>query len=111
MEKSYLLITALLSCFAFGQVGINIDAPSTTMDVRAKRNTDGTMYGNTQLVGLQAPRFTRDELKNNTSSYGVQQKGALIYITDVSGGDTNSPRTNIDAEGYYFFDGTLWQKM
>jgi hypothetical protein len=66
---------------------------------------------NTQTFGLQAPRLTRAELTANTATYGSNQTGALIYITDVTGGDTAGQRINVTATGYYYFDGTVWQRL
>ncbi|MDN3693288.1 hypothetical protein QWZ06_13835 [Chryseobacterium tructae] len=93
------------------QAGINTSNPKTTMDVSAKRDNTGNITDNTQLIGLQAPRLTLGELTANTGTYGVDQKGALIYITDISTGNKNGTRVNIDAIAYYFFDGALWQKV
>lgn len=93
------------------QVGVNTVIPKSTMDVSAKRDTSGAITDNAQLIGLQAPRLTRAELTVNTATYGADQKGALIYITDVSGGNTSGQRVNITAIGYYYFDGTEWQKF
>ncbi|WP_370895970.1 hypothetical protein [Chryseobacterium gossypii] len=101
----WVLITALFSSSAMGQVGINSQNPQSTLDVTAKG-------GAGDIDGLQAPRLTRAQLasKGNTL-YGSDQRGALIYITDISGGDALGPRINIDAAGYYFFDGAVWQKV
>ena len=111
MKKIYLSIAVAAFGFACGQVGINTDIPKTTLDVSAKRDTSGSITDNTQYIGLQSPRLTRAELTNNTATYGTDQTAALVYITDVSGGDTNIPRTYVDSPGYYYFDGVLWQKF
>ncbi len=88
-----------------GRVGINTSSPKTTLDIAAK-------LGSTDADGLQAPRLTRAELTaKGNSLYGTDHTGAIIYITDVTGGDVNSQRVNITAVGYYFFDGSLWQKV
>ncbi|MGG5208247.1 hypothetical protein ACQWU4_04810 [Chryseobacterium sp. MIQD13] len=100
-----------MSVLVFSQVGINTAIPKTTMDVDAKRDGSGIIINNTQLIGLQAPRLTRAELTNNTATYAADQKGALVYITDISGGTALGQRINITAVGYYYFDGTLWQKV
>lgn len=94
-----------------GRVGINTTDPKTTLDVTGKTDTSGNLL-TTDMTGLQAPRLTRAELtaKGNTL-YGANQKGALVFITDVSGGDATSQRINISATGYYYFDGAVWQKM
>ncbi|WP_312765122.1 hypothetical protein [Epilithonimonas sp.] len=111
MKKGYMSIAMVAFGYAFGQVGINTNSPKTTLDVSAKRDVSGTITDNTQYIGLQSPRLTRAELTNNTALYGTDQTAALVYVTDVSGGDTNIPRTNVDAPGYYYFDGVLWQKF
>lgn len=95
----------------FSQVGINTTNPKTTLDVSAKRSTDGSLDGNDQIIGIQAPRITLEELTNLTSSYGADQKGALLYITDISGGNTSGSRANIDNVGYYYYDGSDWKKF
>lgn len=96
---------------SFSQVGVNTNDPKTTMDVSAKRATDGSIEDNNQLLGLQAPRITRAELTTNTAAYGVDQKAALIYITDISGGAATGKLVNITTIGYYYFDGTVWQPI
>lgn len=113
MKKIILSATGifLFNGLIFAQVGINTPNPKTTMDVNAKRDASGNITDNTQLIGLQAPRLTRGELTANTATYGVDQKGSLVYITDISTGNTTGSRSNMDALGYYYFDGTLWQKI
>ncbi|GAA5098852.1 hypothetical protein GCM10023210_35430 [Chryseobacterium ginsengisoli] len=113
MKKFTLLAGALIlvSATVSAQVGVNTSTPKTTMDVSAKRDTGGNIIDNTQIFGLQAPRLTRAELTTNTATYAADQSGALIYITDISGGNTSGQRVNINAVGYYFFNGNLWQKV
>ncbi|OCA76840.1 hypothetical protein BBH99_12075 [Chryseobacterium contaminans] len=113
MKKIILPIASVLlfSGFLSAQVGINTPAPKTTLDVGAKRDASGNITDNTQLLGIQAPRLTRGELTANTASYGTDQKGALIYITDISTGNTTGSRINVDTTGYYYFDGIVWQKI
>lgn len=111
MRKKFILPAVLAATLSYAQVGINTTSPKTTMDVNAKRDASGVLTDNTQLIGLQAPRVTREELTSNTGIYGTSQIAALVYVTDVSGGDMAAPRTYVDAPGYYYFDGTLWQKM
>ncbi|AZA84328.1 hypothetical protein C1637_05665 [Chryseobacterium lactis] len=101
----------LISGFSFAQVGFNTTIPKTTVDVSAKRDNSGVITDNTQTFGLQAPRLTRAELTVNTATYGSDQRGALIYITDVTGGDATGQRINVTAMGYYYFDGAVWQRL
>lgn len=115
--KVYLLFSALLfSATVYSQVGVNTNAPKAIMDINAKRaNADGTgaITDNTQTLGLLAPRLTRAELTANTATYGANQAGALIYITDVSAGDTSGARANVTAIGYYYYDSgaSLWKAV
>jgi hypothetical protein len=107
MKKNILTLgTLFCSTIAFSQIGINTETPQATLDVKA------FALNPNKTDGIIAPRLTREELthKGNTL-YGNDQKGAIIYITDVSAGDLSSQRINITATGYYYFDGTLWQKF
>lgn len=106
MKKILLTAGIILSGLVYSQVGVNNQAPFTTSDVRAKRDASGNITDNTQIIGLQAPRLTRAELTANTATYGTNQNGALIYITDISRGDAASgtQRENITSLGYYYFD-------
>ncbi len=110
-KKSTTLLTVFLlaaSSGIFAQtagVGINTATPNSTLDVNGK-------LGVTDPDGLQAPRLTRAELSaKGDVLYGTNQKGTLVYITDISAGDNTGPRLNIDSIGYYYFDGTAWQKL
>jgi hypothetical protein len=114
MKKSILLLP-LLAAGLFksqeGRVGINTASPKSTFDVNGKSGTDGLSLSG-DITGLQAPRLTRAELtdKGNTL-YNADQRGAIVYITDVSGGNNASQRVNITSVGYYYFDGTLWNRI
>lgn len=111
-KKLYTIGVVLFSTTVLCQVGINTDIPKTTLDVSANRNNMGQIIDNDQLLGLQAPRLTRKELFDNTAVYGADQKGALIYITDVSEGLAEGQLVNInEANHYYYFDGDFWQKI
>lgn len=88
-----------------GRVGINTQAPTSTLDVRGKSDV-------TDMTGFQAPRLTRSELTaKGDNLYGSEQKGSIIYITDITGGDNASQRLNINNTGYYYFDGNVWQEF
>ena len=115
--KKYYLLAAVICTTAVSlkaqqaRVGINTDAPKSTLDVRGKTaNADGSgTVLNTDMTGFQAPRLTRLELTNKGNTlYGADQTGALVYITDVSAGNALSQRVNVTAVGYYYFDGSVW---
>ena len=94
-----------------GRVGINTVSPKTTLDVNGKSDTNGLSLSG-DITGLQAPRLTRAELTNKGNTlYGADQRGAIVYITDVSGGNNVSQRVNITSVGYYYFDGAVWNRI
>ena len=114
MKKTLALFLFCIFFFLQGQigrVGINTMSPKTTLDVSGKTDGSGNLLTN-DITGPQAPRLTRSELTaKGDTLYGTDQKGALVYITDISAGDTNSQRVNITSTGYYYFDGSVWVKV
>jgi len=114
MNKSILLLPLLVAGLAKsqeGRVGINTVSPKTTLDVNGKSDSNGLSLSG-DITGLQAPRLTRAELTNKGNTlYGADQRGAIVYITDVSGGNNVSQRVNITSVGYYYFDGTVWNRI
>ena len=104
--KRKLSVIAVLCCsvLAYSQVGINTQAPQATLDVTAK-NTNGTTP-----EGFIPPRLTGNQVQAADAQYGVNQRGAIIYATAA----VTSPSTktaNITSEGYYYFNGSLWQSI
>lgn len=105
--KRGILLTGIfsISTFAFAQIGINTETPKSTLDIEGSTETN-------KVAGIQAPRLTLAELTNKVGSlYGANQIGALIYITNVSGGNRTGQRVNISSPGYYYFDGSFWQNL
>lgn len=98
MKKIVSIISICAAVAAYAQTGINTETPKATLDVTAKKEV-------LTIDGLLPPRLTRAELteKGNTL-YGKDQDGTIIYINDVSGGDTQSQRTYIESKGLYIFD-------
>ncbi|WP_294240878.1 tail fiber protein [uncultured Chryseobacterium sp.] len=104
MKKLVFFAVLPLSALLYSQVGINNNAPKATLDITAK-TTDGS-----KPEGIIAPRLTGDQIKSADAQYGSDQKGAIVYaLAAVSTASTKT--ANITAEGYYFFDGNLWQKV
>ena len=84
------------------RVGVGTTTPYANMEVKATATT-------TVPDGIIIPKLTRLELTNKGNTlYGANQKGAMIYVTDVSGGNALSQRINVIQEGYYYFDGSVW---
>lgn len=104
MKKTILLICTLGTKFLFSQVGINTESPNATLDIVAK-TTDGS-----RPEGILIPRLTGDQIKSADNQYTNPQRGMLIYaIAPVTSASTKT--INIISAGYYYFDGTIWQKV
>lgn len=103
MKNSILLICLLLSILSFSQVGIDNVTPKATLDVTGKPAVT------TVPDGVIPPRITRAELINKTA-YSTDQLGAMLFVTDLSG-STNAATANITEIGYYYFDGSNWQRI
>ncbi len=109
MKSRFILVILMGGCsgLSFAQVGINTQTPAATLDVAAR--TTGTSA--TTAEGLIAPRLTIADLNAKASAYGAAQAGSIIYVTDAANGSPSGQTVNIDAAGYYFFDGTGWLKV
>lgn len=95
-----ILIFALLisSSLIFAQIGINTETPKATLDVKAKKEI-------LSVDGIIPPRLTLEELTaKGDNLYGPEQDGAIIYITDSTGGNTLGQRAYITSKGLYLFD-------
>ncbi|MFT4170878.1 MAG: hypothetical protein QM653_17300 [Dysgonomonas sp.] len=109
-HNKYFLIIALSVLISHtssvkAQVGINTTNPQSTLDIVAINTTD-------HPAGMIAPRLTLAELTlKGDGLYGINQIGAIIYISNISGGNTLSQRSSINSPGYYYFNGGAWQKL
>ncbi|NIF06807.1 hypothetical protein F3J23_15270 [Chryseobacterium sp. Tr-659] len=98
-------LAALLGGFfaTNAQVGVNTTTPAATMDITAK-NASGTT---TTAEGLLIPRVDRQRAQSMT---GVALS-TLIYVNSIATGAQTGTAVNIDAAGYYYYDGTVWTKL
>ncbi|WP_050009461.1 hypothetical protein [Flavobacterium sp. B17] len=102
MKNIITLAVLFISLIIQAQVGINNTSPKATLDITAK-TTDGS-----KPEGLIAPRLKGNEIQSGT--YGADQKGAIIYATTAATAP-NGVTANITAPGYYYFDGSVWEKI
>ncbi len=106
--KYFLLVGMSCASLAFsqtkGSVGINTNTPKSTLDVNGNNNSSPT-----EIIGLQIPRTTRAEITAKNSLYGNNQIGAMIYVTDITGGDADksSPRKYMTKTGVYQLTNTI----
>jgi hypothetical protein len=105
MKHLFTAAAMLFSMTAFAQVGINNTSPKATLDITAK--TSGT-----KPEGLIIPQLAGSDIHTATAAgvYGSAQKGLIIYATSADSSPI-STTANITSAGYYYFDGTNWQKI
>ncbi|WP_172280369.1 hypothetical protein [Chryseobacterium sp. LAM-KRS1] len=101
--KNKIILLGIIGCFPIfkAQVGVNTTTPTATLDVVAKNESA------TSVDGLIAPRVDRLRAFNMS---GVPN-GTLIYVNDISTGTATGQAVNINATGYYYFEGTTWKKF
>ncbi|MCJ7935080.1 MAG: hypothetical protein MUW56_16020 [Chryseobacterium sp.] len=106
MKKSILffgIATLAFSAKINAQIGVNTQDPASTLDITAKRTT-GT---STNVDGLLIPRIDRQRAQSMASV----PVSTLIYVNSITTGTQTGTAVNIDAVGYYYFDGTNWAKL
>lgn len=103
-KHASIAVAILFSSLLYSQVGINNQTPKATLDIAA-RNSDGSTP-----EGFIPPRLTGNQIKSADGQYGSEQTGAVIYAT-AAVTTTSTKTANINSEGYYYFDGSAWQKL
>ncbi|MBB4807599.1 hypothetical protein HNP38_002905 [Chryseobacterium defluvii] len=103
MKKNLLLGSILFSTSIFSQVGIGTSNPQATLDIVAKIPT-GTASG---VDGIIIPRVDRERAQSMSSVV----TSTIIYVNNASTGSMTGTAAHIDAIGFYYFDGTSWEKL
>lgn len=103
MKKVLLASLFVLGTYSYAQVGVNTTTPASTLDVTAKNATGTT----TNVDGLLAPRVDRLRAQSMTAV----PNSTLIYINSIANGTQTGTAINVNAVGYYYFDGTVWAKV
>ncbi len=103
MKKLFLLTMVSLSAQFFAQVGINTAAPTATLDITAKAATGAI---NT-VDGVLVPRVDRERAQSMVSI----PTSTMIYVNNIGTGAQTGNAVNINAVGFYYFDGTVWVKI
>lgn len=102
MKKNGIILLAMLtSGLAYSQIGVNTPDPKATLDITAKNLTG------TSAEGILIPRVDRQRAQSMT---GVEIS-TLIYVNSIATGSQAGTAANIDAAGYYYFDGSAWIKL
>jgi trimeric autotransporter adhesin len=91
----------LFSAAALAQVGVGTTTPEATLDVTA------TSLSGTTVDGLLVPRVSRLRAQTMTGT----PTSTLIYVNDISTGTALGTTVNVTAVGFYFFNGSVWEKL
>lgn len=91
----------LFSMAAAGQVGIGTSAPEATLDVTAQNATA------TSVDGILIPRVSRLRAQNMAGT----PLSTLVFVNDVTNGSATGTTVNVTATGFYFFNGTVWERF
>lgn len=117
IRKIYFFLGFFASNFyAYSQVGIGTDNPLSSLQVKESRFFDGE-NDNSKPDGIIIPKLTKAELasKGNSSYQSPIHEGVLVFVTDVSGGDSGpsvSQVTNIHNIGFYFLNSqNVWEPL
>ncbi|MDH0660006.1 hypothetical protein N5D46_10755, partial [Empedobacter sp. GD03865] len=104
MKKILLAIAfAAPSVFVLAQVGIGTNDPKATLDVTAVNST-GTLE---TVEGVLIPRVDRERAQSMLNV----DKSTMVFINNISTGSQTGTAININAEGFYYFDGLVWVKL
>lgn len=104
MKKVILALTLAISVTCVkAQVGIGTDDPKATLDVTAV-NKSGVI---TTVEGVLIPRVDRERVQSMTNV----EKSTMIYVNEVTTGSLTGTAINIDTEGFYYFNGSVWVEL
>lgn len=111
-KKLFLFFLVSFITTSFAQIGVDTDAPKSTLDLMA------SVSNNTKIDGIMIPRLKGSELKAKDAIYTLTttsvpgQTSAIVYVTEGLANNNTSPKTiNITSSGYYYFDGNIWQPL
>jgi hypothetical protein len=83
------------------QVGIGTTNPAATLDITATSSTGTT------VEGVLIPRVSRQRAKDMLTTPSIS---TLVYINTLNG-TVDGTAINITSLGFYFFNGTVWEKL
>lgn len=109
MRQFYSLFIFCLALFSQAQVGINTDAPNATLHVK------GNPKEINSVDGIIPPEVSAKDLASKKDGvYSLNQKGAVVYVSDLTNDEKGSSyiqTKEINAVGFYFFNGQVWKKI
>ncbi|WP_048505762.1 hypothetical protein [Chryseobacterium angstadtii] len=102
IQLSIILAITGYSLFT-AQVGINNSNPLSTLDITAANSTGTT----SNVDGMVIPRVDRQRAQSMSGT----PVSTMIYVNSIATGTQTGTAANIDAAGYYYYNGTAWIKL
>lgn len=96
-------ILVILTQISHSQVGIGTTNPTSTLEIVAA-NPTGTA---TTVDGIIIPRVDRQRAQSMT----IIPTSNMIYVNSIATGTATGITANVTSIGFYYYDGTLWQKI
>lgn len=103
MFKKITLLILFSGFLGYSQIGVGTVMPYSTLDITALNETGAS----TAVDGILIPRVDRERALNMT---GIVTS-TLIYVNNIATGSATLKAINITSTGFYYFDGTVWQKL
>lgn len=91
----------LFSMAGMAQVGVGTVTPAATLDITANNLTGAT------VDGLLVPRVSRLRAQTMTGT----PTSTVLYVNDITTGTATGTTVNVTAVGFYFFNGTVWERL
>lgn len=91
----------LYSIMSMAQVGIGTPTPGATLDITA------ASLAGTTVDGLLIPRVSRLRAQTMTGT----PTSTVLYVNDITNGTATGTTVNVTATGFYFFNGTVWERL
>lgn len=92
-----------LSFVGYSQVGVGTTNPDSTLDIVATNPTGSS----TNVDGILIPRVDRLRAQSMTGTI----TSTMIFVNSIATGTASGTAVNITSTGFYYYDGSVWQKI